>query len=178
MRHRFPAAALIALTATLLLAGTAFAGGWANAIKDDGPLDPPNAGVPITIGFTLLQHGVTPVDGGSTNVTVRNPATGEELTVAARRDGPSGHWVAVITFPSDGTWRYEVTTTDLEVGMMGFNPVIVGSGAAGNPASPATSATTAQPLILLLFALVLTLAVAGAFILAQRRRAISRTARA
>jgi hypothetical protein len=178
MRHRFPTAALSALAASLLLAGTALAGGWANAIMDDPPQDPPSAGEAITIGFTLMQHGVTPVDGGATMVTVRNPATGEELTVAARHDGPSGHWVAVITFPSDGTWRYEVTTTDLVVGMNGFNPVTIGSTGSGTATTPATSAATAQPATWLLLAPLLTLAIAGAVILAQRRRANLRTARA
>jgi hypothetical protein len=177
MRHRFPMATLIALAATLLLAGTALAGGWANAIMDEGPQDPPTAGEPITIGFTLLQHGVTPVDHGTARVTVRNAATGEELTVAARQEGASGHWIAVITFPSDGTWRYEVTTPDLLVGMKGFNPVSVGSTGAGTAASLGTTAATAQPLTSLLVALLVTLAVAAAFVLTQRRNASLRAAR-
>jgi hypothetical protein len=177
MRHRFPTAVLAALAATVLLAGTAFAGGWANAVMDETPQDPPSAGEPITIGFTLLQHGVTPVDHGSTNVTVRNLETGQAVTVAARQEGPSGHWVAEITFPTDGRWRYSVTTTDLEVGMKGFDPVTIGSAAPATATSPATSAASTQPITLLL-ALGLTLAVAAGFFLALRRRRGLRTARA
>lgn len=178
MRHRFPTAALAALAATLVLAGTALAGGWANAVMDEPPQEPPSAGEPITIGFTLLQHGVTPVDRGSTEVTIRNPDTGQALTVAARQGGQSGHWVAVITFPTDGRWRYTVTTTGLEVGMKGFNPVTVGSATPGTATSAATSAATAQPTSLLLLALPLALVVAAALFLARRRRTGLRTARA
>ena len=169
MRHRIPTAALAAVAAALILAGTAFAGGWANAVMDEPPpSDPPSAGEPITIGFTLLQHGVTPVNNPAPTVTVRNAATGEELSVTATQEGASGHWVAVITYPSDGTWRYEVTH-DLIVGMNGFNPVTVGSVAPAAPASTATSAAAAQPLSVLLLALVLTLAIAAAFVLSRRR---------
>jgi hypothetical protein len=178
MRHRIPAAgALTALAATLILASAALAGGWANAVMDESPSDPPSAGEPITIGFTLLQHGITPVNDPAPTVTVRNAATGEELSVTATQEGASGHWVAVITFPSDGTWRYEVTH-DLIVGMNGFNPVTVGSAAPAAAASTATSAAAAQPLAVLVLALLLTLAVAAAFILSRRRLGRYRTARA
>jgi hypothetical protein len=164
------------VAATLILAGTALAGGWANAVMDEPPSDPPSAGEPITVGFTLLQHGVTPVNDPAPTITVRNGDTGEELSVTATREGASGHWVAVITFPSDGTWRYEVTH-DLIVGMNGFNPVTVGTAAPAVPASTATSAAAAQPLTSLAVALLLTLAIAAAIILSRRRFGSYRTAR-
>jgi hypothetical protein len=177
MVHRFPTAALTALAATLLLAGTALAGGWANAIMDEAPQDPPSAGEPVTIGFMLMQHGVTPVDTGPTMVIVRNASTGEEVRVAANHRGQSGHWVAVITFPSDGTWRYEVTH-DLIVGMKGFNPVTIGSAGPATAATSSTPVATTQPVTSLLLALLLTVAVGGAFVLTRRRRESLRTARA
>jgi hypothetical protein len=177
MRHRIPAAALAAAAATLLLAGTALAGGWANAIMDDPPPDPPSAGEPMTIGFTLLQHGVTPVNDPAPTVTLRNAATGEELTVTATQEGASGHWVATITFPSDGIWRYEVTH-DLIVGMHGFNPVTIGAVAPAAPATAAsTSAAATQPLISVLLALLLATLAVGAFVLSRRRFGNVRAAR-
>lgn len=177
MRHRIPTAALAAVAATLILAGAALAGGWANAVMDEPPSDPPNAGEAITIGFTLLQHDVTPVNDPAPTVTVRNSATGEQLSVTATREGASGHWVAVITFPSEGTWRYEVTH-DLLVGMKGFNPVTIGTAAPAAPASTATSAAAAQPLTSLAVAVLLMLAIAAAVILSRRRLASYRAARA
>jgi hypothetical protein len=176
MRHRIPSAALTALAATLLLAGTALAGGWANAVMDDPPPDPPSAGEPMTIGFTLLQHGVTPVTDPAPIITVRNAATGERLSVTATQEGADGHWIAVITFPSEGTWRYEVTH-DLIVGMNGFNPVTVGAAAHAAPATAATSATATQPLIAVALTLLVTLGVASALILTIRRRGGLRTVR-
>jgi hypothetical protein len=178
MRHRIPAAALTAAAATLLLAGTALAGGWANAIMDDPPPDPPSAGEPMTIGFTLLQHGVTPVNDPAPTITVRNATSGEVLSVVATQEGASGHWVATIVFPSDGIWRYEVTH-DLIVGMHGFNPVTIGAVAPAAPAATAsTSAAAAQPLITVLLALLLaTLAIGAAFVISRRRFGSVRAAR-
>jgi hypothetical protein len=179
MRHRFLTATLTALATTLLLAGTALAGGWANAIIDEPPPDPQNAGEPVTIGFTLLQHNVTPVDFGSPSVTFRNSSTGEEATVVAQQEGAVGHFVATFTFPSDGTWRYQVTHPDLEIGMQGYSPITVGATAPGTAAGSATgTATASQSMTSLLLASLLTLAVAAAFIVGQRRITRLRTATA
>lgn len=176
MRRRIPTAALAALAATLILAGTVVAGGWANAIMDEPPPDPPSAGEPITIGFTLLQHDVTPVNEPAPTITVRNAATDEEISVTATQEGASGHWVAEITFPSEGTWRYEVTH-DLIVGMNGFNPVTVGSAAPAAPGSTAASVAATQPLTYLALGLLLALAIAATLVL-SRRLGRYRTARA
>ena len=57
---RKPIAALpLALAATFILVATAVAGGWATATLDPG-MPGPQAGAPSTIGFTVLQHGMTP----------------------------------------------------------------------------------------------------------------------
>ena len=65
MRRRLALAASTASLLTLILAATAFAGGWANAVMDTPPDDPAGTNQPVTLGFTLLQHGETPVDWGS-----------------------------------------------------------------------------------------------------------------
>ncbi len=44
----------------LALAPAASAGGWAVSTLD--PMTTPTAGVPTDVGFTIRQHGVTPVD--------------------------------------------------------------------------------------------------------------------
>jgi hypothetical protein len=176
MRHRTPVAAFAAVAATLILAGTALAGGWANAIMDDPPPDPPSAGEPFTIGFTLLQHGVTPVNDPAPVVNLRNPATGEVLSVTATQEGESGHWVATITIPSDGVWRYEVTH-DLIVGMHGFNPITVGAAAPAAPATGTATSAATLPMIALLAALALTLAAGTVLILSRRRFGAYRASR-
>ncbi len=60
MRRRLALAASSASILSLILAATAFAGGWANAVMDTPPDDPAGPNEPVTLGFTLLQHGETP----------------------------------------------------------------------------------------------------------------------
>jgi hypothetical protein len=161
MRHRAATATVSALALTLILASSALAGGWAQAIMDAPPDDPGGANQPVTIGFTLLQHGVTPVDWGTAQVVLTNDATGQSVTVDARPQGAVGHWVAEISVPAEGTWSYEVRH-DLEIEMSGFDPMVVGPSAA-QPASTtaATTSTSIQPALLLAAGFLSLLALAG-----------------
>jgi len=141
MRHRRPIFAFaLAIGATWVLAATALAGGWASAIIDAPPQEP-IAGEPISIGFTLLQHGRTPVDWGTPTVALRNPETGDEVTVTARRQGPTGHWIAELTVPAAGTWEWQVTH-ELDIATEGFTPITV--------AAPAGGAVAGSPITVLL----------------------------
>jgi hypothetical protein len=180
MRHRSLTAILAALTATFVLASSALAGGWANAILDDpGDGGTPGAGEPITIGFTLLQHGVTPVDFGTPSVTIMNADSGESRTFEARQRGASGHWVARVTYPSNGTWQMTVTHPDLEVAMSGFRPVTIGPAPAAPAAQPAQSAAASsgnllQPIALAAFVLLILVAIGLVGVTLFRRRTAPR----
>ena len=77
MRRRLALAASSATILSLIVAATAFAGGWANAVMDTPPDDPAGPNVPVTLGFTLMQHGVTPVDWGSAQIVLTNDQTGQ-----------------------------------------------------------------------------------------------------
>jgi hypothetical protein len=164
MRHRAATALLSATALTLLLASTALAGGWAMATQDTPPDDPGGPNQPITIGFTLLQHGVTPVDWGATQVVLTNDETGESVIVDARQQGPTGHWVAEISVPSTGTWSYDVRH-ELEIAMTGFEPITIGSAgaaaAAATTSSSATAGLTLQPALLIVGAFLGLLAMAA-----------------
>ena len=171
MRSR-PIAACSALALTLLLATTALAGGWANAVMDTAPDEPGGPNQPVTMGFTLLQHGVTPVDWGTTQVVLTNQATGESVSFDARLQGATGHWVAEISVPADGTWSYEVRH-DLEIAMTGFDPIALGDAAAvSGTAATGTAATgiALQPALLMIgaFLALLAMAVLGAGLIALR----------
>ena len=115
MRHLTRVGAGLATLAALLalITGTALAGGWAEVVMTDASEDPPVAGESGEIEFTLLQHGVTPVDFGDVNLTAVNTETGEELTVAATSLG-GGRWSASLTFPVAGSWQLGVRHNDLE----------------------------------------------------------------
>jgi hypothetical protein len=115
------------------LALLSFAGGWATVTLDALP-ENVVAGQPLTIGFVVRQHGVTPLGNLSPAPTVyaTNPATGERVTAKAKDEGAVGHYVATITLPSAGTWNWEVHA---------FGPV-----AKLAPLTVVSAATTASPI--------------------------------
>lgn len=113
----------IVLFALFAVPVTALAGGWSVVTLDRTPADL-QAGVPFTIGFVVLQHGKTPMEGLSPKITLIKqdaadapnsvvPAStarkGEErIVVTATPEGQIGHYVATITLPSSGAWSWEI----------------------------------------------------------------------
>jgi hypothetical protein len=113
MHHR-PRLPLAIVTAALLslAAGAVAAGNYADVGFTDGMDAPPTAGEEREIGFTLLQHGVTPVDFGEVTVTATAPGMAP-VTVQATPLG-DGRWVAALTFTAAGDWQLRVTHSELE----------------------------------------------------------------
>jgi hypothetical protein len=68
------------------------------------------AGEPTAIGFTVLQHGRSPLAGldPAPAVEARHTANGEVVRVSAVDEGSPGHYVAVLTLPSPGEWDWSV----------------------------------------------------------------------
>jgi hypothetical protein len=116
--------AVVAAVAVTAGASPAGAGGWASASLDPLPAIAPGEAVPI--GFTVRAHGATPVDLGLTQtpaaeawweergvdpravgISIVDDA-GEETFVPARAEGPVGHYVADVAFPSNGTYAWAV----------------------------------------------------------------------
>jgi hypothetical protein len=146
MRRRLALAAASASILSLILAVTALAGGWANAVMDAPPNDPGGPNEPVTLGFTLMQHGVDPVDWGSAQIVLTNDGTGEEIIANAISDGASGHWTATVTLPTEGPWTYQVRHGDLAITLMGARPVSEGDGQAAS--STDTAVTAISPALL------------------------------
>ncbi|MEZ4518566.1 MAG: hypothetical protein R3C44_17680 [Chloroflexota bacterium] len=73
------------------------------------------AGETYTIGFTVLQHGQTPVHELGEGYPVEpvlfatNPVTDEHVQVDALPTKKPGHFETEITFPSEGEWKWSVT---------------------------------------------------------------------
>jgi hypothetical protein len=131
MRQRLSLASFIASAALLLSAGAALAGGWATVTLDPGTTEP-TAGEPVTVGFTVLQHGKTPVGQGNVIVEATGP-DGQVFAFPARPEGKAGHWVVEMTLPAAGSWSWAVTIPEqLEV-QTHFAPLQV-SGASPIPA--------------------------------------------
>jgi hypothetical protein len=119
----------VGLAVALVPSGQAGAGGFAVTTLDPLPAITPDE--PATVGFTIRQHGVTPVALDGVRLMVR-PAEGGPTTVFnARAEGPLGHYVADVVVPA-GTYRWEVIQ-----GMFGpqdLGPLVVATGGATTPA--------------------------------------------
>ena len=97
MFSRFRNAILLVLVFTLAFVIPVFAGGWAVISLDELPTGVV-AGEPHTIGFTVLQHGKTPMTGLYPIITARL-SNDEVLTFSAEPEGKPGHYTATLTFP-------------------------------------------------------------------------------
>jgi cytochrome c2 len=83
------------------------AGGWSVLTLDELPTEV-RAGEPVTIGFMIRQHGQHPLSGLGPTVTAVHKESGESFTAVAEDQGDVGHYVATITFPQTGTWRWSI----------------------------------------------------------------------
>ena len=142
--------------AGLLLPAAASAGGFATVQLSSLPAGT-DAGGTWTPTMTILQHGVTPLDGLQPTVRITD-TTGETDSFAARPTGAPGGYVAAVTFPTAGTWRYEIWDGFSQTHT--YSPVTIGDG--GNASFP-----TGRVAGVLLGAIVL---VGGALVLIRRRR--------
>ncbi|MGH2379588.1 MAG: hypothetical protein ACRDGT_14115, partial [Candidatus Limnocylindria bacterium] len=101
-------ATLTALALSLALGAPAIAGGWAATTLDEVPPDV-RAGDTYQIGYTIRQHGVTPVNVDKTEIRLTSPDGAKTLSYAGVREGATGHYVAKVTFPYEGAWSWSVT---------------------------------------------------------------------
>ena len=170
MARRIRLASVLGLLLAVALSAPAFAGGWAQAQLDAGT-PPGTEGGTTEIGFTLLQHGVTPVDWGTVTVTAVNAATGEAVTATARSDG-GDHWTASLAFPSTGEWTITILHDQLEVSPknLPLTASVAAPGAGGAAASTAAEASTGIVIALVGFIVLVVVAGGGLLFFSTRRR--------
>jgi plastocyanin len=99
--------ALIVVLALITMSAPAVAGGWASVRLDEMPGDVP-IGKPWTFGFMVLQHDITPNSDVTPIVRAINKKTGKEITATAVQEGPVGHFVAELTLPEAGEWKWGI----------------------------------------------------------------------
>jgi hypothetical protein len=122
-------------TLFLSVASVASAGGWAVTTLDSlsGTFV---AGQTYRIGFVMRQHGVTPFSGATPAIVVTRGAT--QLEFAARAEGVPGHYVADVTFPSDGDWAWSVDQSPFPMRQaLGTLSVAAPDGVSVRPRPPA-----------------------------------------
>lgn len=105
---------VIALSLAAGAASTVLAGGWAEVKADAATTaEPPIEGQPTEIGFTVLQHGVTPAGWVDASVVLTDLASGETMTVKAAPGDERGHFSVPVTLPRAGLWTWSVEFDDL-----------------------------------------------------------------
>jgi hypothetical protein len=90
----------------LLLAGAAQAGGWATVGIEPLP-DGTSAGREWAVQVTVLQHGVTPLEGVRPVVGIAGPA-GDRREFRAEPTSEPGIYRADVVFPKAGRWTVDV----------------------------------------------------------------------
>lgn len=163
MFSRFSVSLGLALLFAFLFASPAFGGGWAVITLDELPTNI-TAGKPLTIGFTVLQHGKTPMTNIDPTVTARL-SSNEKFVVYAEPEGEPGHYTATLTFPKEGEWNWSIQAFTMD------QPMPVLHVAAPAPASqPVTDSKPATvPWLLIVRGLLFGIALVG-LVIALRRR--------
>ncbi len=167
MTRRLLAATVAVAALVLGLAGPAAAGGWAITTLDPLPAGGIAPGRPTPIGYTIRQHGVTPVQLTDSHLLVAMP-DGTVLTFAGVPDRAPGHHVAMVTVPiaghltltSDQGWFPDQDLGHLDVGAAGGT-----AGGDGWPTALLVATAAAAGAALALLAVQATMLVRG------RRRA-------
>lgn len=167
MFTRYRISIVLALTLALVLTFPVFAGGWAVITLDELPRNVV-AGEPLTIGFTVLQHGRTPMQGLYPTVTANlNPD--QKFVVDAVAEGKPGHYTAELTLPVEGEWRWSIQAFSMDQAMPTLS-VAAASAVAASPSAAQTETTlpAISPLSMVSI-LALAIGLVGAVIAVRRR---------
>ncbi len=132
----------IAILAGLILTAGALAGGWATVSLVDAPKDPP-AGSSTVVEVDVRQHAETAVSWPDLTVIAANDETGESFSTPAVAQGPTGRYVAAMTFPTEGRWTLTFESRDLI--MEGTATLQVAAAVAAVAPDPSTSAAASTP---------------------------------
>jgi hypothetical protein len=152
---------LLVLAVAAVSVPAASAGGWATVGLSSLPPSGLEANQNWPVDITVLQHGETPLAGVTPIVRVRDDGGKVVGSFTAAPTGQTGVYRAVVTFPGEGTYSYEVYDG---FGTYGgarthtFKPVAIVAGDSGFPYG------------LLALAFGVALALAAATILMLRRR--------
>ncbi|HET9907246.1 MAG TPA: hypothetical protein VFQ23_11410 [Anaerolineales bacterium] len=147
MGFRFRNAVILTLLLTFAAVIPVFAGGWAVITLDELPSDVA-AGTPLTIGFTVLQHGKTPMPDLEPTVTAQL-SNGKPITFFAAPAEKPGHYTATLTFPEEGNWEWSIQAFTMDQKMPDLNVGAPAAVSVSQPAVPAEAATarSSSPLL-------------------------------
>jgi plastocyanin len=104
---------ILILALLIAAAGTAQAGGWATVRLDNEP-GPVVEGEAWRFGFVVKQHDKTPTNDVRPVVAAVHSGTGDTVTVVAVQEGPVGHFVAELSLPASGDWKWSIKPEPFE----------------------------------------------------------------
>jgi hypothetical protein len=138
---------LTLVLATLALALAALptpslAGGWAVTTFDDMP-GQFVSGKEYALGYTIRQHGATPVNVGKTEI-LAVAVSGRTLSFPGASDGAVGHYVATVFFPAGGTYTWQVTQGDFAPQDLGKITILAAAGTTSDDKKAASDKTAAD----------------------------------
>jgi hypothetical protein len=122
------------LALVLLIAPAAYAGGWATVGLSSTPAGT-EPGEPWPVDITVLQHGVTPLEGVEPAVIITSGDARE--TFAATPTGKPGVYRAEVVFPTAGRWSYAVDDGFISERLHTFPAVQIGSETSASAPVPA-----------------------------------------
>lgn len=159
------------LLLSLIIVPAVSAGGWAVVTVDELPVSAV-AGEPLTIGFMVRQHGISPTSGLSPTITFTLPKD-EQFTVTAKEDEVTGHYSASVTLPKEGDWYWTVDAFSFPQPMPIITVVAPAVTVTGQPV-----ATEVVPYVLIVRIVALGLGLLGLFfaLRTKSRTAIALTA--
>lgn len=163
----------LSLLVALLLASVsifpAFAGGWAVITLDELPVNVV-AGEPFTVGFTVLQHGRTPMMDLHPTITA-NLDKDADLVINAESDGKPGHYAATITLPKEGEWQWSIQAFTMDQPMPKLSVASASTAQVGKPVAGADAQTSSSSIMLIVRVLSLVVGlVALVFVIRRRSR--------
>lgn len=107
MWWRLGTGTLLALLASVALVLPATAGGFAVTTFDQLPTGF-RADETYRLGYTIRQHGVTPVPRLTTRIIAQQAVSGATEIFSGTAEGAPGHYVAEVRLPTDGVWVWRV----------------------------------------------------------------------
>ena len=171
MSSKFRIALGFALLLSLAFVIPALAGGWAVITLDELPTDV-RAGEPLTIGFTVRQHGITLMNGLYPTVTA-TLSQGDPFVVDAEPGEGSGHYTATFTFPKEGNWRWSIQAFTMDQPMPALNVEAAAVPSVNQPPSNVEAQPASMDLLLILRALIFGVALVGLVLAFQRKSRVA-----
>ena len=121
---------LLVLAVAAVAVPAASAGGWATVGLSSLPPSDLAANQSWPVDITVLQHGRTPLAGVTPVVRIRNGKGRVVKSFTAQPTGKTGVYHAVVSFPWEGTFSYEVYDGFTQYGgaqTHTFKPVQIGA---------------------------------------------------